>query len=70
VHSLTIQPQERLVAIHGTIGPNGAHQTLYWSPDKLHDPSGTYVSCVYTLSQYYPYERVKAVNLAPVSFEA
>lgn len=67
--SMTIRPGDRLVDVHGTIGPNGARQTLRWSPDKQYDDSGTYISYVITLPQYYPGRAIDAVELAPVSFE-
>jgi hypothetical protein len=65
--SIGIFPRERLVRVGGTIGPNGAPQTLFWHPEKSCDSSGTFVSGISTLRQYFPLDEIASVELPPLA---
>jgi hypothetical protein len=67
--SIFVNPAEKLVRIDGNIGPRGASQTLFWHPERSADPSGTYLSSISTLRQYFPHEEIAAIRVPPLEFE-
>jgi hypothetical protein len=57
---------QRKVTIFGTIGPNGERCALTWQDGKVCDQSGTYISYVCTLPEYFPREEIEKITLAPL----
>lgn len=55
-----------LVTISGVIGENEKPLQIFWSPDRAYDESGTFLSGISTLPDYFPQQALAAIELPEI----
>lgn len=59
--------EKQLVFVQGTVGGN--RYTLTWSPDSHHDESGTRISYMTVLPDYFPREEFAKIEVSELPFK-